>query len=194
MSKSSYKIQNWAEYDAALVKRGDITIWFAEDYVQKNWSVSPCGKRGAPQVYSNEAIQMLLMLKALYKLPYRALEGFSRSIMKLMNLELHIPDHTTMSRRACLVKVSIPRKTGTEPIHLVVDSTGLKIYGEGEWKVRQHGAGKRRTWIRVHLGVDGDKKDVRAVVVTPEEIRDCEVFGELIEQVDESITRCSTFY
>ena len=78
MSKSSYKIQNWAEYDAALVKRGDITIWFAEDYVQKNWSVSPCGKRGAPQVYSNEAIQMLLMLKAVYKLPYRALEGFSR--------------------------------------------------------------------------------------------------------------------
>lgn len=189
MAKSKYKIQNWFEYDKALVNRGDVTVWFAEDYVQQNWSVKPSGKRGAPQVYSNEAVQMLLMLKAVYKLPYRALEGFARSLMRQMDLDFRIPDHSTMSRRACRVKVNIPRKERSEPIHLVVDSTGLKIYGEGEWKVRQHGAGKRRTWIRVHLGVDGDEKDVRAVVVTPEEIRDCEVFGELIEQVDESIEK-----
>jgi hypothetical protein len=189
LPKAKYKIQNWSEYDAALVKRGNITVWFAEDYVQENWSVKPSGKRGAPMLYSNEAIQMLLMLKAVYKLPYRALEGFSNSIMALMNLKLRIPDHTTMSRRAGKIKINIPRKERTEPIHLVVDSTGLKIYGEGEWKVRQHGAGKRRTWIRVHLGVDANEKDVRAVVVTREEIRDCEVFGELIDQIDESIEK-----
>ena len=189
MVKPKYKIQNWSEYDKALVNRGDITVWFAADYVQNNWSVTPTGKPGAPQVYSNEAIQMLLMLKSVYKLPYRMLEGFSRSIMRQMNLELRIPDHTTMSRRACTVKVIVPRKTRTGKIDLVVDSTGLKIYGEGEWKVRQHGAGKRRTWIRVHLAVDGDEKDVRAVVVTPEETRDCEAFAELIEQVDDSVAK-----
>ena len=106
MVKPKYKIQNWSEYDKALVNRGDITVWFAADYVQNNWSVTPTGKPGAPQVYSNEAIQMLLMLKSVYKLPYRMLEGFSRSIMRQMNLELRIPDHTTMSRRACTVKVA----------------------------------------------------------------------------------------
>jgi hypothetical protein len=189
MSKSNYKIQNWSEYDAALVKRGDITVWFAEDYVQENWSVKPSGKRGAPQVYSNEAIQMLLMMKAVYKLPYRSLEGFSRSIMKLMNLELRIPDHTTMSRRASKVKVRIPRKNRTGAIHLVVDSTGLKIYGEGEWKVRKHGTSQRRRWIKVHLGVDADEKDVLAVVVTEDDYHDCEVFEQLIEQVDEAIEK-----
>ncbi len=103
MSKAKYKIQNWSEYDAALVKRGSITVWFAEDYVKENWSVKPSGKRGAQLLYSNEAIQMLLMLKAVYKLPYRSLEGFSRSIMALMNLDFRIPDHSTMSRRASRV-------------------------------------------------------------------------------------------
>ena len=130
MSKSKYKVTNWSEYEKSLVARGNITVWFAEDYVQEKWSVKPSGKRGAPLIYSNEAIQMLLMLKAVYSLPYRMLEGFSRSLMVQMNLELRIPDHTTMSRRACKVKISIPRKARTEPIHLVVDSTGLKIYGE----------------------------------------------------------------
>ena len=121
MSKAKYKIQNWSEYDAALVKRGSITVWFAEDYVKENWSVKPSGKRGAPLLYSNEAIQMLLMLKAVYKLPYRSLEGFSRSIMALMNLDFRIPDHSTMSRRASRVQVKIPKKARTEPIHLVID-------------------------------------------------------------------------
>lgn len=187
--KAKYKIENWSEYDNALVNRGDITIWFAEDYVMQNWSVKPSGKRGAPLVYSNEAVQMLLMLKAVYKLPYRALEGFSRSIMGLMKLNLRIPDHTTMSRRACTVQIHIPRKVRNEPIHLVVDSTGLKIYGEGEWKVRKHGKSKRRSWIKVHLGADANEKDVRAVVVTREDVGDCEVFGELIEQVEENVEK-----
>jgi hypothetical protein len=172
-----------------VVARGDITVWFAEDYVQNNWSVTPSGKRGAPLVYSNEAIQMLLMLKSVYKQPYRALEGFARSIMRQMNLDFRIPDHTTMSRRACTLKVSIPRKARLGPIHLVVDSTGLKIYGEGEWKVRKHGTSQRRRWIKVHLGVDGDEKDVLAVVVTEDDCHDCEVFEQLVEQVDETIAK-----
>ena len=187
MSKAKYKIQNWSEYDAALVKRGSITVWFAEDYVKENWSVKPSGKRGAPLLYSNEAIQMLLMLKAVYKLPYRSLEGFSHSIMAMMNLDFRIPDHTTMSRRASRVQVNIPKKARTEPIHLVIDSTGLKIYGEGEWKIRKHGKSQRRRWIKVHLGVDANEKDVLAVEVTEDDYHDCEMFEKLVEQVDDAI-------
>ena len=187
MSKAKYKIQNWSEYDAALVQRGNVTVWFAEDYVLKNWSVKPSGKRGSPLLYSNEAIEMLLILKAVFSLRYRSLEGFSRSIMKQMNLELRIPDHTTMSRRACHVKVNIPKKARSEPIHLVIDSTGLKIYGEGEWKIRKHSKSQRRRWIKVHLGVDAAEKDVLAVEVTEDDCHDAEMFEKLVEQVDDAI-------
>ena len=189
MSKAKYKIQNWSEYDAALVKRGSITVWFEEDDVRKNWTAKASGKRGAPIIFSNEAIQMLLMLKAVYKLRYRTLEGFARSMMDLMHLELRIPDHTTMSRRAKQIKVDIPQNSHNEPIHLVIDSTGLKIYGEGEWKIRQHGKSKRRRWIKVHLGVDANKKDVLAVEVTEDDCHDCKVFEKLVEQVDETIEK-----
>lgn len=189
MSKAKYKVENWSEYDAALVKRGSITVWFAEEDVQKNWTVKASGKRGAPLTFSNEAIQMLLLLKAVYKLRYRTLEGFARSMMTLMKLELRVPDHTTMSRRAKQIKVDIPKHSRNEAIHLVIDSTGLKIYGEGEWKIRKHGQSKRRRWIKVHLGVDANKKDVLGVEVTEDDSHDCEVFEKLVEQVDETIQK-----
>ena len=124
------------------------------------------------------------MLKAVFSLPYRSVEGLACSLMRLMGLELPVPDHTQMSRRASRLPVVIPRKERQEPIHLVVDSTGLKIYGEGEWKVRQHGAGKRRTWRKVHLAVDGHAKDVIGVEVTTVDWADCEVFEGLVEQVE----------
>ncbi len=101
--------------------------------------------------------------------------------MRLMGLELPVPDHTQMSRRASRLPVMIPRQ---EPIHLVVDSTGLKVYGEGEWKVRQHGVGKRRTWRKVHLAVDGHAKDVIGVEVTTVDRADGEVFERLVEPVE----------
>ena len=189
MSKAKYKIQNWSEYDAALVKRGNITVWFAEDHIQESWTVKPSGKRGAPLTFSNEAIQTLLILKAVYHLRYRTLEGFARSLMDSMKLELRIPDHTTLSRRARQIKIEIPKKSRHEPIHLVVDSTGLKIYGEGEWKVRKHGKSQRRRWIKVHLGVDANKKDVLAVEVTEDNCHDCKVFEKLVEQVDDTIEK-----
>lgn len=182
--KVKYRVTNWPEYERALVRRGDVTVWFEEDFLRQHWRGIATGKRGMPLKYSDTAIQTLLMLKAVFGLPYRALEGFARSLMQLMALDFPVPDHTQMSRRARHLPVVIPRRERSGPIHLVVDSTGLKIYGEGEWKVRQHGAGKRRTWRKVHLAVDGNAKDVIGVEVTTVEWADSEVFEGLVEQVE----------
>ena len=187
--KIQYRVTNWPEYDRALVERGRLTIWFDEEFLQSHWRPAPTGKRGAPFRYSDEAIQALLGLKAVFDLPYRMVEGLADSMVQLLGLALPIPDHTVMSRRAKTLQVQIPRRARTEPIHLVVDSTGLKVYGEGEWKVRQHGAGQRRTWRKVHFAVDAKVKDVVAVEVTTEQWTDGEVFAGLLEQIDEPMAQ-----
>jgi hypothetical protein len=150
-----------------LVRRGEVTVWFDEDFLRHHWHGRRTGKRGAPWKYSETAIQTLVVLKAVFGLPYRALEGFARSLMTLMKLDFPVPDHTQMSRRARSLQVAIPRRERPGPIHLVVDSTGLKIYGEGEWKVRQHGVGKRRTWRKVHLAVDGNERLCNRCMLKP---------------------------
>jgi hypothetical protein len=183
-SKTEYRVRNWPEYDRALVQRGSLTVWFDEAYIKEHWTPPGTGKRGAPWVYSDLAIQRLLVLKAVFHLPYRALEGLARSLMQLMGLDLPVPDHTHLSRRAKTLQVTIPRRARQESLHVVVDSTGLKIFGEGEWKVRQQGVGKRRTWRKVHLAVDAQSKDVIGVEVTTVEWTDGEVFSGLIEQIE----------
>lgn len=186
-TKASYLVTNWPEYDRALVARGNIVLWFDEAFIRNHWRPKSTGKRGAPMKYSDQAIQTLLVLKAIFKLVYRSLEGFSRSLMTLMNLDYDVPDHTQMSRRAKTLQVEIPRRVRKEPMHVVVDSTGLKIFGEGEWKVRKHGASKRRRWIKVHLATDAEVKDTIAVEVTTEDWADCEVFAGLMDQIEGTI-------
>ncbi len=185
--KATYRITNWPAYDRALVARGDITFWFDQEAIAQHWTPPPTGKRGAPWRYSDWAIQMLLVLKQVFHLPYRALEGWGRSLMRLMGLDLPIPDHTHLSRRVRALVVQIPRQERHGPIHVVVDATGLKVFGEGEWQVRQHGAGKRRTWLKVHLAVDADAKDVIGVEVTTVAWADGEVFGDLVNQMEGTI-------
>ena len=189
VKKANYRVTNWAEYDQALVKRGDVTVWFEQAYLENNWVAKSTGKRGAPKIYSDEAIQVMLTLKAVYKLPFRALEGFGRSLMRLMGLDFRIPDHSNLSRRGRDLTIQIPINKRLEPIHLVVDSTGLKIYGEGEWKIRKHGKSQRRHWIKVHLGVDANEKDVLGIAVTTENYSDSEMFESLVTQVDGEIAR-----
>lgn len=185
--KLKWRVTNWSEYDRALVQRGNLSLWFDAEYIEKNWTPEPNGKRGAQFKYSDVAIQMLLMLKALFHLPYRTLEGFARSLMHLMGLSLDVPEHTLMSRRSKKLRVVIPHHVKSEPQHIVVDSTGLKIYGEGEWKVRKHGASKHRRWIKVHLAVDAKEKDIVGVEVTTESWGDSEVFEALIDQTEGDI-------
>lgn len=164
-----------------------MSTWFDDEFLREHWRPAATGKRGAPFEYSDIAIQALLMLKAVFHLPYRALEGFARSLMELMSLALPIPDHTHLSRRAKTLPVVVTCRASTEPRHIVVDSTGLKVYGEGEWKVRQHGAGKRRTWRKVHLAVDAGSLDVVGVEVTTAGWTDGEVFEGLLDQVEGNI-------
>lgn len=187
--KVRYRVTNWPEYDRALVQRGSLTIWFDEEFLREHWRPAPTGRRGAPFQYSDIALQALLTLKAVFALPYRRVEGLAGSIMRLMGWALPIPDHTLLSRRAQTLTVQIPRRPRTGPIHMGVDSTGLKIYGEGEWKVRRHGAGKRRTWRKVHLAFDTDVKDALAVEVTTEEWTDSEVFQGLLDQIEGAIAQ-----
>lgn len=185
--KVQYRVTNWPEYDRALVRRGRLTIGFDEGFLQNHWRPAPTGQRGAPFQYSDTAIQALLTLKAVFDLPYRMVEGLAGSIVPLMGLTVAIPDPTLLSRRAKTLTVAIPRRSRRGPIDVVVDATGLKVYGEGEWKVRRHGAGKRRTWRKVHLAVDADVKDVLAVEVTTEQWTDSEVLAGLLEQIDDPI-------
>ena len=187
--KIQYRVTNWPEYDRALVRRGSLTIWFNEEFLRERWRPAPTGRRGAPFQYSDLAIQALLTLKAVFDLPYRMVEGLAGSIVRLMGLTLRIPDHTLLSRRAQTLTVQIPCRQRAGPIHVVVDSTGLKIHGEGEWKVRRHGAGKRRTWRKVHLAFDAEVKDALAVEVTTEAWTDGEVFQGLLDQIDEDIAQ-----
>ena len=187
--KIQYRVTNWPEYDRALVRRGSLMIWFDEEFLREHWRPAPTGRRGAPFQYSDSAIQALLTLKAVFDLPYRRVEGRAGSIVPLMGLTLPIPDHTRLSRRAQTLTVQIPRRQRAGPMHVVVDSTGLKIYGEGEWKVCRHGAGKRRTWRKVHLAFDAEVKDALAVEVTTEAWTDGEVFQGLLDQIEGDIAQ-----
>ena len=189
--KHRYRVTNWAEYDRALVNRGNLTIWFDEASIAESWTPPRPKGRGKPGSYSDVAIQTCLTLKALFRLPYRATEGLLKSLMRLCDLDLPVPDHTHMSRRAASLTVAIPRRPRTGATHVVVDSTGLKIFGEGEWKVRQHGVGKRRTWRKIHLAVDESAKDIIGIEVTTADWGDSEVFPPLLGQVDGDVSQVS---
>jgi len=151
--KTKYHISNWAEYDRALVRRGDITLWISEDAIE-SWKPAPSGGRGGQRKFSDLAIETALTLRLVFKLPLRQTEGFLRSIFYLMDIDLEAPDHTTLSRRGQCLDVELNRDASRRPIHLIVDSTGLSIVGEGEWAAVKHGGNGKRAWKKLHLGVD----------------------------------------
>ena len=149
--KSQYRIRNWHDYNESLVQRGSITLWISEEDIGA-WKPDGPRKRGGQFQYSDGAIQCLLMVRSVFHLTLRAAEGFLRSVFHLLEWELPVPDYTTLCKRAKRLAVSLLRKAAG-PLHLVLDSTGLKVFGEGEWKVRQHGYTKRRTWRKLQWTV-----------------------------------------
>lgn len=189
--KQRYKIRNWKEYNEALVSLGSLTFWFDEEVIAAWHEVEKNDHRGRPQVYSDIAILCALSLKVIFQLPLRATEGLLCSLIELMGLPLKVPDYTTLSRRQAKLGVEMPSLIPNESRHIIVDSTGLKIFGEGEWKVRQHGYDKRRTWRKLHLGVDESTQEIVAATLTTNDVTDGEVFGDLLEQIDESIVQVS---
>jgi hypothetical protein len=176
-----YRIRNWSQYNDALVRRGSLTLWVDEATLQA-WRHQGPPQQGAQFEYSDLAIECLLTLRVVYHLTLRATEGFARSLFELMHLDLPVPDYSTLCRRAATVRVTLPKRS-EGPLHLVLDSTGLKVYGEGEWKVRQHGYSRRRTWLKLPLAVDPQTHEIQAAMVTEPGVTDAETVPALLEQV-----------
>jgi len=183
--KSLYRVKNWSEYDKALVQRGSITIWMWEGF-EKTWLYVGEKQRGSQFDYSDQAILMMLTVKEVFHLTNRGVEGFMRSIFQLLKINLPVPDHSTLSKRGKDLKVSLPKKN-SQSLNIVMDSTGLKIYGEGEWKVRMHGASKRRTWRKLHIGANPDDGEIQAVLLTENGVSDDQAVEGLLEQIEQTI-------
>jgi len=187
--KELYRVRNWSEYDHALVQRGSLTVWIADDF-EKTWFYQGPSQRGSQFDYSTQAITIMLTLKNVFHLPNRATEGFMRSLLEMLKIDLSIPDHTTLSRRGKTLKVRLPKRT-KGPLNLVMDSTGLKIYGEGEWKVRTHGKSKRRTWRKLHLTLDRHSGEIQAAELTEAGVSDDAMAEPMLMQIEQPIDSLS---
>ena len=186
--KKKYRVGSWREYERGLRARGDVTVWFDEEALS-TWTPPPTRCRGGQRRYSNLAILTALTLRLLFHLPLRQTEGFVASLLRLMSLDLNAPDHTTLSRRNRDVLLPALSRDDDGPIHLIVDSTGLKIHGAGEWCARKHRkANERGGWRKLHIGVDDDGYVV-AEVLTDNTVDDADTFPELLGQIDAPLRR-----
>ena len=186
--KKKYRVHNWKEYNKGLVSRGSLTVWFDADSIASWENKARTGQRGRPQLYSDLAIQCCLTLKVVFKLPLRATQGFVDSLLQLMHLPLTAPDYSLLSLRQRTLNFKKPNKNPTKgAMHLVVDSTGLKLYGEGEWTMRKHGKTKRRRWLKLHLAVNESEQSIEACVLTADNVLDAKALPHLLTQVEHSV-------
>ncbi len=188
---ATYKITNWHDYNQSLIQRGNINLWFSQESLN-NWrNTLSSHKKGRPHYYSKGMIELCLMVKYLYRLTYRATQGYMQSIFSHLKVDIPVPSYTQMSRRASKLELNLTRVFKHKgPIDIVVDSTGLKVYGEGEWKVRKHGAGKHRTWRKLHLVIDPVDHEIVAAILTDNAHSDGQVFPKLVKQIDDKVERC----
>lgn len=186
-SKSKYRITNWSKYNESLVQRGSITFWFSDEVIDQWEHPNDEPKVGHPFVYSDVAIESLLVLRELFRLPYRQTEGLGRSLVRLMQVEVPIPDYTSLAKRAAKMEISLDVADRAGSIDVVVDSTGLKVFGEGEWKTRKHGVSKRRTWRKLHLAVNPKTQEIEAEVLTENSGHDADQVEPLMQQIDEPV-------
>lgn len=177
---TKYKTRNWAEYNLSLKMRGSLSIWFD---AEMTWEAVPSGRRGRQQTYSDAAIQACLTFKVLFGLPLRQTTGFVESLLKLVGLDWSVPDFSTLCRRQKTLSVAIPYKGSAGPLHLLIDSTGIKAEGEGEWNARKHGGPKRRLWRKIHIGIDEETLEIRTIEVTSSSIGDAPMLPDLLNQI-----------
>jgi len=187
-TKPKYRTTNWKQYNAALKARGSLLVWLDKDM---HWHGRASGKRGRSPKYSEAAIQFCLTIKGLFNLPLRQAVGMAQSLLKLAGLDWQVPDFSTVSRRQKHLSVTIGAQPTTRGLHLLVDSTGIKMLGEGEWKTKKHGADYRRQWRKVHLGIDATTLEIRAIEVTDNATGDAPMLPCLLEQIAQSETIAS---
>ncbi|SDR48737.1 IS5 family transposase [Pseudovibrio sp. Tun.PSC04-5.I4] len=189
LDKKKYRVTNWRDYNESLRNRGDLTIWVSRE-IGKEWSAPRRTSRGGQRKYSDLAIEMCLTLRSVYFLALLQSQGFMRSVVRLMQVDLSVPDFSTLSRRAGGLQITKPAKARTEPTHLVVDSTGVKIYGEGEWFQNKHKTkATRRSWRKLHLGMDLNTGEIVCSDLTYENVGDPTVLPDLLDQVDGLVNR-----
>ncbi|AHF74181.1 transposase ISSoEn1, IS5 ssgr IS903 family [Candidatus Sodalis pierantonius str. SOPE] len=191
MAKQKFKITNWPAYNNAFRQREDLTVWLDESAIAAWTESTPPEHRGRPLHYTDMAITTVLMIKRVFNLSLRALQGFVDAIFKLMGLSLRCPDYSLVSRRAKIVDISIKTPTRGEISHLVIDGTGLRIFGEGEWKVRQHGAERRRVWRKLHLAVDSATHEIICADLSLSGTIDAQALPGLINQTHRKIREAS---
>jgi IS5 family transposase len=190
-AKAQYRVRNWREYNQGLKARGSLTVWLSEEVLAEWFNDEATGRRGASRTYADGAIAFMVTVQALFHLPGRATQGFVESLFELMGIELLVPDHSTLSRRMGQLTLELPTRPVCGAMHLVVDSTGLKVYGEGEWKVRGHGVSKRRTWRKLHVGVNEATGEIWTALVTTNDVSDDEAFADVLGQVEAEIEQVS---
>ena len=184
--KPRYRLTNGPEYDAALRRRGSLTVWFTDEAIAA-WRAEPRTTPGGQPHYSALAIVTALTMRAVFRLALRQTEGLIGSVIALLGLDLTVPDHSTMSRRSKTLEMPPLHRSGTGPLHLLVDSTGLKLDGAGQWLVEKHGTSRRRSWRKLHLGVDAESGEIVAIELTRKEIDDAARSGALLDQITDPI-------
>jgi transposase len=179
----AFKVENWPEYEAGLRRRGSLTLWI-EDAALEHWqTVGPAGQAR----YKDAAIQTTLMVRTAFKLPLRQTEGLMASVFTLMDLTVSAPDHSTISRRAVTLPVIQATSVPHGPLHVLIDSTGLQVYGAGQWLEAKHGAKSRRKWRKLHLAVDAGSGMIVAQTLTDQDIDDPSQVAPLLDQIDAGI-------
>lgn len=188
MAKKAYLVRNWDKYNKALIQRGSITFWINEKSLE-NWHEKGTSKtRGRPKKYSDIAIETCIVMKVLFKLAYRQCQGFIESLCTILKLEVAIPSYTQLCRRQKQLNVKLQHSV-KGPIHVVVDATGLKIFGEGEWKVRQHGYSKHRMWRKLHVGIDVASKEFVMFKLTDNHIGESKLLKPLLNQYQDQLLK-----
>lgn len=185
--KAKHKVINWPQYDKALCERGNLTVWISLEAIEAWCPQLTVRKRGGQPKYSDLAIEIALTMRTVYCRALRNAEGFLKSLFRIMDVDLPVPDHTTVSRRSRILKLKPSKPTGKGPHTLLIDSTGLKIHGSGEWQETKHGLQKRRQWMKLHLGNDADNWDIVACELTTLYEDDPSQVPGLLNQIDGEI-------
>ena len=179
-SKPRYRTTNWKQYNASLKARGSLTVWLDK---RMCWFAAASGKRGRSPKFSDAAIQFCLTLKNLFGLALRQTTGLVQSVLQLCSLTWPVPDFSTLCRRQLDLNVQVPYTRSQGGLHLLVDSTGIKFLGEGEWKCKKHGPERRRQWRKLHIGIDAQTLQIRAICVTSNNVSDAAVLPDLLQQL-----------
>lgn len=190
IGKMKFKVTNWAEYEAGLRRRGSLTLWMTPEALS-SWQAPKRTTRGGQPRYSDLAIETALTLGLVFGLRLRQTEGFVTSVLKLIGLDLAVPDHTTLSRRANKPRVPDTRHDDRLPekgsVHVLIDSTGLQVYGAGQWLEEKHGVKSRSGWRKFHLALDADSSNIIAHVITDQDAGDASQVEPLLDQIDTPI-------